>query len=172
MWNVKKTLAHLFPYSNSTPDVFSFIHRLAIVEQFLNDRPTFALEQTYFFPDMFRIATLQQAKRNDNQIISDLFIPTTQTMKDVISLQCKDSQKLLNILASELANKLLNYKNINTIHIPQEGNYVYLPSRIKKKNYPSLLSALGRVLKVSNTTLTIKLSNGQTVVRNMSDKFH
>ena len=92
VWNAKKALARLFPHSNSSPDVFSFIHRLSIVEQYLNDRPTFAQENTYFFSDMFRVVTLQHAKRNDNQILSDLFLPSSQTMRDAVSLLCKDSQ--------------------------------------------------------------------------------
>ena len=59
VYNVKKLLISLFPNRPHVQDLFELNHRLSLIEQFLNKRPTFAVGDQYFTPEAFQVANLQ-----------------------------------------------------------------------------------------------------------------
>ena len=61
------------------------------------------------------------------------------------------------------------YIDITEHHLPQIGEYLYLPDRLVNKQFPSLVKALGCMVKIKDRCILIKLSNGQLVWRHASD---
>ena len=59
VYNVKKLLISLFPNRPHIEDMFELNHRLSLIEQFLNERPTFAVGDQYFTPEAFEMVNLQ-----------------------------------------------------------------------------------------------------------------
>ena len=73
------------------------------------------------------------------------------------------------MVAADLSPKLLNFRNLNPNHLPQVGQFVYLPDKIIHKNIGSLTRALGRVEKITDRSVTIRMSSGRLVSRNCQD---
>ena len=77
---------------------------------------------------------------------------------------------MLTQLAAELSRKLLNYRN-NTYLTDKVkiGNYVIVPDRLTLKSFSSIHSALACVLNIQDHCVTLKLTNNQTVTRQITD---
>ena len=102
------------------------------------------MDNQYFTPHIFQIATLKRSPQLDSpQLLSDLIFPTNKIIKESLYLLSQDSKQILTGLASDLAAKLLNYKNITSFHLPVQGQYVYLPDRLVKKNMSYLTADNG-----------------------------
>ena len=48
IWNIKHLLLNLWPTKPNFVDMFDLLHKLSLVEQFLNSRPTFTFGRNYF----------------------------------------------------------------------------------------------------------------------------
>ena len=102
VWNVKKILINLFPNKPHCSDLFQLIHRLALVELFLNERPTFGMGKTFFTPNIFQIATLKRAQTVHPELLSELIFPTNQVIAQSVSLLSTQSKQTLTMIASDL----------------------------------------------------------------------
>ena len=169
VFNVKKALVHLFPNQPNFLDLFELNHKLSLIEAYLNNRPTFAVDHQYMTPHVFRVASLKRSSKEDNQVISDLIFPKNKDIRSALYLMTQNSRAMLNGLAADLSARILNYKNISSLNIPGQGSYVYLADRIVRKKYESLHHALALVTHVQGRTLTCRLSSGQIVIRNVQD---
>ena len=102
----------MFPTRPTNIDLFDFNHKLALIETYLNERPSFALQDQYFTPHIFKIATLQRASAPLSvNSLSDTIFPSTKEIRDAVFLLSNDNKTMLTQLAAELARKLLNYRN-------------------------------------------------------------
>ena len=170
VFNVKKALINIFPNKPHCTDLFELNHRLAIIENFINECPTFAMDKQYFTPHIFQIATLKQSQRLDSpHLLSDLIFPTNKVIKESLYLLSHQSKQMLTGLAADLAKCLLNFRNIPTHQLPVIGQYVYLPDRIVQKQISSLTNALVRVISIDKRSITLKLANGKILMRHCQD---
>ena len=125
VYSLKKLLIRLFPASPLNIDLFDFNHRLALIESYLNQRPTFALQDQYLTPHIFKIATLKRASAPMSvNSLSETIFPSTRELRDAIFLLSAENKKMLTQLAAELSRRLLNYRN-NT----------YLTGNVKVGNF-------------------------------------
>merc|ERR1712105_566381 len=60
VFNLKKILIRIFPTKPPNTDLFEFWHKLALIENYINERPTFAIQDQYFTPNIFKIASLKK----------------------------------------------------------------------------------------------------------------
>ena len=72
-------------------------------------------------------------------------------------------------IAADLSVRVLNYANLTEKHLPTIGQWVIIPDKILYKNLGSFSAAIGRVIKIENRTIFIKLANNQTINRASSD---
>ena len=76
---------------------------------------------------------------------------------------------MLTSIAADLSVRVLNYANLTEKHLPTVGQWVIIPDRILYKNLGSFSAAIGRVVKIENRTIYIKLANNQIINRASSD---
>ena len=75
--NLKKILIRTFPTKPTNVDLFEFNHKLALVESYINERPTFLLNDQYFTPHIFKIASIKTTigPMSINSISDTIFHP-------------------------------------------------------------------------------------------------
>ena len=106
MFNMKKCLINIFPTKPHCSDLFELNHRLAIIKTFINERPTFTMNQQYFTLQIFQIATLKRSQRLDHpQLLSDLVFPTNSVIKESLYLLSNQSKQILTGLAADLSKR-------------------------------------------------------------------
>ena len=76
---------------------------------------------------------------------------------------------MLTNIAADLSVRVLNYANLTEKHLPTVGQWIIIPDRILYKNFGSFSAAIGRVIKIENRTIYIKLANNQIINRASSD---
>ena len=171
IYNLKQTLFHLFPGTSECSDLFEFMHRISLVELFLNQRPVYTDHSTYLTPYHFDFASLKRSQQEAaSDIISDQSFPCSAVTKDALCMLSMSSRQMLNQLASELAAKLLNFKNNS--HLASSiaiDDWVFVPDRVVAKKRSSLKIALGRVTSFKYPTVLIKMSTGVSISRHMHD---
>ena len=143
-------LIRIFPTKPLNIDLFDFNHRLSLIETYLNERPTFAIQDQYFTPNIFKIATLKRASAPMSvNSLSETIFPSTKELRDATFLLSAETKKMLTQLAAELSRKLLNYRN-NTYLTEnvKVGNFVILPDRLTLKYFSSINSAITHVLDI------------------------
>ena len=169
MWNINRLLLNLWPNKLSFLDLFDLLHKVSLVEQYLNTRPTFTLGRNYFSPEVFNIATLRRSQLIESDLLSEVKFPSNRTILEAIQILSQQSRQTLSCLIADLHEKLLNFKNLDQNKLPHIGSYVYIPDRLIKKKRSSLVGALGRVTQVVGRTITIKLTSGIKVKRHCTD---
>ena len=128
VWNVKQCLIQLFPTTSNCSDLFEFNHRLSLVSTFLNERPSFEIDNEVYNPHIFNISTLKyrSAQNDPPQLLSSLVFPDNREMADAINILTRQSQRILTTLASELSARILNFKNTTDQNKPQIDSFVYI----------------------------------------------
>ena len=146
VFSVKKLLIRMFPTQPTNIDLFDFNHKLALIKTYLNERPSFALQDQYFTPHIFKIATLKRASAPMSVTpLSDTIFPSTKEIRDAVFLLSSENKQMLTQLASELSRKLLNYRNNTYLTSKVKiGNFVILPDRLTLKSFSSIHSAVTR----------------------------
>ena len=76
---------------------------------------------------------------------------------------------MLNQVAADLAQGLLNYRNITDLQLPEVNDYICVPDRIKQKHYNSLQHTVARVIKVGDRKLHLRLPNKKEITRHCND---
>ena len=149
-------------------DYFDVTHKMALVQLLINERPVFFHGNRVLTPYCVDSALL---RRNSTPIkvftLSDFIYPADKDMRGLINELATESREILNLVASEQANMLLNRKPINqNISL---GELVYIPDLIKAKNPHSILGALAKVkATVDNRNFECVLLNGNSVTRHVS----
>ena len=133
MWNLKRLLMNLWPNKPAFLDLFDLVHKVSLVEQYLNTRPTFGLGRNYWSREVFNIATLRRSQTLDTTLFSEVEFPTNRTILQAIQILSQQSRNTLTRLIAELHHKLLNYKNLDLNKVPPAGTCVYLPDKLTKK---------------------------------------
>ena len=116
--------------------------------------------KNYFTPEVFQVATLKRAKKVEPQLISEIVFPTNQIISEALTLLSTQSRQTLTMIANDLSTKLLNFRNLNENHLPQIGQFVFLPDKIMHKNRASLTRALGRVQDINDRSVVIRMTSG------------
>ena len=149
VFTLKKLLIRIFPTKPLN------------IETYINERPTFAIQDQYFTPNIFKIATLKRASAPMSvNSLSETIFPATKELRDAIFLISADNKKML----TNLSRKLLNYRN-NTYLTEKVkvGNFVIIPDRLTLKSFSSIHSAIAWVLDVKGCGLKLKLANNQII---------
>merc|ERR1712059_98272 len=102
-------------------------------------------------------------------LVSDLAMPRGEDIRQSLYLMTKDSRHMLNILASDLSTRIINYANITPQHMPALGSYCIVLDHLIHKNIGSMNRALGRVIKTEAGTIYIKFASGRIVSRAVND---
>ena len=128
---VKQMLTSAF---RGTPckTLFSLYHRLAIVESWINERPSFQEKDWLIAPNDFERAVLRRAPQShtDEVLLSDLVFPPNGLVKTALDTMATENRVFLTRLAGDTSQKLLNYKpNKNNIQV---GDAVYIADKITK----------------------------------------
>ena len=160
---------HLFVGKPTIHGLFDLTHRLSLIESFLNDRPTYALSNQIATPNIFEIATLRFSQTVGPTVISHLAVPKGQEIQNTLYLMSQESKKMLTTIATNLSERLLNFANLTTHHLPPIGEWVLIPDKIVYKNIGSFANSVGRVIRIKNRTIYIKLSNGRVINRAVGD---
>lgn len=170
VYNVKKCLINLFPTTRFFHDLFEVYHKISLIETYLNDRPSFALDSHYIKPNVFRIATL---KHDDSklkpQLISDLVFPQTTQICDALVALTNDSKQMLNALAADLSKAILNYRNTPDLILPEIGDWVYVKDRTRKKHFNSLKDSIFRVKQLEGRCIFLQSQSGRVITRSAHD---
>ena len=160
VYSVKKLLIRMFPATPRSTDLFDFNHKLALIETYLNERPSFALHDQYFTPHIFKLATLQRAKAPLSvNSLSDTIFPSTKEIRDAVFIVSNDNKTMLTQLAAKLSRRLINYRN-NTYLTDKVkvGNYIIVPDRLTLKSFSSIHSALACVLNIQDCCVTLTIN--------------
>ena len=126
--------------------LFSLYHRLALVESWINECPSFQEKDWLISPNDFERAVLRRAPRShtDEVLLSDLVFPPNRLVKTALDTMATENKVFLTRLAAKLSQKLLKYKpSKNNIQV---GDVVYIPDKITKYKPSSLRQALGIVV--------------------------
>jgi len=170
----EKILIRILPTKPPKTDLFDFYPKLSLIENYINERPTFAIQDQYFTPKIFKIASLKRANApmSVNSLSETIFLATKE-LRDVIFLISADTKKMLTNLAAELSRKLLNYRN-NT-HLTENikiGDYIIIPDRLILKNFSSIHSAIARGLDVEGRYIKLRLANNHIITQQVTDLFN
>ena len=76
---------------------------------------------------------------------------------------------MITAIVTDLSECLLNYANLTSHHLPPISGWVLIPDKIVYKNIASFANAVGRVIRIKNRTIFIKLSNGRVINRAVGD---
>ena len=78
--NVKQIMNKIFPSKSVIPDIFEMNHKLSLIEAYLNDRTTYALDGEHLSPYIFQMSTLKRAKSTDREtpLLSQYFLPNSK----------------------------------------------------------------------------------------------
>ena len=169
IYSVKQTIMHLFVGKPTIFGLFDLSHRLSLIESFLNDRPTFAINNQISTPNVFEVANLRFSQTVGPNIISHLAVPKGQEIQTSLYLMSQESKKMLTTIASNLSERVLNFANLTSQHLPSVGQWVLIPDKIIYKNIGSFATSVGRVIKIKNRTIYIKLANNRVINRALSD---
>ena len=122
---------------------------MSLIEEYLNDRCTYTMGKEYLTPYIFQINGLKRAKKSiwEGPLLDQFFFPSTQLVRQAVLLLGADSRDLLSNLVTELSSRVLNFKNTSKSDKPDIGQLIIVPDRLKRQQFPSLISALGRVIK-------------------------
>ena len=127
IWNIKRLLLNLWPNKPNFVDLFDLLHKVSLVEQYLNSRPTYTLGRNYFSPEVFNIATLRRSQLIENELLLEVKFPCNRTILEAVQILSEQSRQTLSCLVADLHEKLLNFKNLDQSRLPELGSYVYIP---------------------------------------------
>ena len=129
------------------------------MEAYLNDRCTYTLNKEFITPYIFQINRLKHSRNTLQRapLLAEFFFPNTHQVKQAVLTLGADSRQLLSNMASELAARLLNFRNSTQSDQPAIGDLIIIPDRLTRQQFPSLLSALGRIITKKGRAMYIKM---------------
>ena len=170
VFNLKKVLTTICR-AQQPDSLFSFYHWMALIEHYLNARPTLHDKNLIISPDSFEIAALRRAKPSpvhpSTLILSDFIFPSTRSIALSLRAAATESKQVLTNLVATLATRLLNYKPLS--HSVTIGDIVYIPDLLSPKNPTSLRSAIGKIVASDGSNnFTIQMIGKSLISRHVS----
>ena len=163
--NIKHSVIDLFS-TLRTRSFFDLQHRVAILEHWINSRPTLNETSRILNPNSLEEAALRRAYSATDApvLLSEYILPTAKNLRIAVQLLATDSRHILDEYRANLATRILNSKNQKSdITV---GDLIYVIDRITEKDVTSLKDCLGRVIASrKDRSVLIKLSNGKSITR-------
>ena len=89
-------------------NLFSLYHRLALVESWINERPSFQEKDWLISPNDFEQAVLRRAPRShtDEVLLSDLVFPPNRLVKTALDVMATENKLIFPRVARFYSNKV------------------------------------------------------------------
>ena len=87
IFNIKKSIMQLFSGHPTVTSLFDLQHHLALIELFINKRPTYTWDCQFITPNIFQVAGLRYSQSSSGpQILSELIFPAGDTVREALHL--------------------------------------------------------------------------------------
>ena len=91
-------------------DYFDIMHKISLIQLFLNERPLFFASNRVFSPNSIDVALLRRSGSNIKVFnLSDYFVPTDKETQRLMYQLSEDSKKILHLVSNDIL-KILNKK--------------------------------------------------------------